>query len=687
MKKQNYFELLLIIAIMAGTGYAAFSDAHNFPNRWFTRDDAYYYFKVAQNISEGFGSTFDGINLANGYHPLWLLINIPIFALARFDLVLPLRILILFMGAIHAATAILLYRLISRVLSQVVVIFIVTFWAFSLYIHSTITQFGLETGITAFSILLFLYLFEKLESKWRAEALTRREIITFALVAVMVMFSRLDTVFLVLLFGFYLVFRKIPLRYFLLGDILGIVFFTFASFVFRVGMKEYYAYGETALKMTLLSLVVSIPLYYFMGLYQHPRNETITSLFKRIILSLITSTGIISVLMFIFQRVGFISSFPRTVLLINFGALLLWVSITRFGVRYLSEKRERNIISPLELFRDNWKIWLNEGFTYFGIVGGALGVYMLVNHLVFGTSTPVSGQVKRWWGNLGGNVYGGAAKRKYTFFGLDTTANSDFNAWGLLTKFVIWLRDNLINWIGYSDKDAAYWQLFFFILILIFVILLLSNKRTLRASMKFGLVPLFVGSVIQVISYHATGYSAAKEWYWVSQIIFTLLIFAILLDIFLRTLARLHPRVYQVSYMIVAVFSILWAQSFYAHIAHLMPYGVEHPGHPYMEILAVVEENTETGSLIGMTGGGNLGYFIEERTIVNMDGLINSYEYFQIHKEGHGDEYFAEMGLDYVFSNPFILADLPYMGEYEDRLGEPLANYRKKAVMEFLRFP
>ena len=685
MKKDKLFELLLFIAIMAGAGYAAFSDAHNFPNRWFTRDDAYYYFKVAQNISEGFGSTFDGMNLANGYHPLWMLVNIPIFSLARFDLILPLRILVLVMGALHAATAILLYRLISNVLSQVVGIFIAAFWAFDFYIYATVTQFGLETGLTAFSIVLFLYLAEKLERKWRKEALTHKEIIIFALVAVMVMLSRLDTIFFVLFFGFYLIFRKTPLRYFLLSDIFGILFLVFASFIFRVGMKEYYAYGETALKMTILSLIIAIPNFYFSGLYQHPRNESKLSLLKRIAISQVYSFSAVAIIMLVFQKVGFVESYPRSVLLINFGALFLWMLFTRFGVRYFSEKQAHNADSPFQLLQKNWKSWLNEGMTYFGIVGGALGVYMLVNKAIFGTPTPVSGQVKRWWGDLGGNVYGGAAKRKYTFFGLDTQAETDFNAWGLFSKFVIWLRDTLVRWVGYSDKDSAYWQLFAFIVIIIFIILILNKKRTIRASVTLGLLPLFVGSVAQVISYHATGYSAAKEWYWVTQLIFTLLLLAILLDIFIRSLAEIHPSARSLAYAGTILLAFFWAQTFYMRISHLMPYGVEHDGHQYMEILAVVEENTEEGSLIGMTGGGNLGYFIENRTIVNMDGLINSYEYFQIHKEGRGDEYFDEMGLDYVFSNPDLLLDLPYMGEYENRLGVPIANYRKKMVMKFLR--
>ncbi|RIK27074.1 MAG: hypothetical protein DCC54_04475, partial [Anaerolineae bacterium] len=76
------FEISLVVIVMAIHLYAALSEAHNFATSWFIRDDAYYYFKVAQNISEGLGSTFDGINPTNGYHPLWMLVCIPIFALA-----------------------------------------------------------------------------------------------------------------------------------------------------------------------------------------------------------------------------------------------------------------------------------------------------------------------------------------------------------------------------------------------------------------------------------------------------------------------------------------------------------------------------------------------------------------------------------------------------------------------------
>jgi hypothetical protein len=91
MKRYPWFEIILIVLVMSISLYAALSDGQNLSWKWFTRDDAYYYFKVAQNISEGKGSTFDGINPTNGYHPLWIEYK-PIFALTRFDLILPLRL-------------------------------------------------------------------------------------------------------------------------------------------------------------------------------------------------------------------------------------------------------------------------------------------------------------------------------------------------------------------------------------------------------------------------------------------------------------------------------------------------------------------------------------------------------------------------------------------------------------------
>src|SRR5512139_3885588 len=157
MKRFPWFETILILVVMSISLYAALSDAQNLSWRWFTRDDAYYYFKVAQNISEGHGSTFDGINRTNGYHPLWMAICVPIFALARFDLVLPLRILFLVLSALSVWTGILLYRLVGRLFAPVIGAFAALYWVFSQTVLFRVYKQGLETGIAALLIVLLLY--------------------------------------------------------------------------------------------------------------------------------------------------------------------------------------------------------------------------------------------------------------------------------------------------------------------------------------------------------------------------------------------------------------------------------------------------------------------------------------------------------------------------------------------------
>jgi hypothetical protein len=82
-----------------------------------------------------------------------------------------------------------------------------------------------------------------------------------------------------------------------------------------------------------------------------------------------------------------------------------------------------------------------------------------------------------------------------------------------------------------------------------------------------------------------------------------------------------------------------------------------------------LEATTEPGAVIGSTGGGVLGYFVKDRTIVNLDGLINSYQYFQMLKNGRANEYLDEIGMDYVYANKYILTSSePYERMFRNRL-------------------
>lgn len=85
--------------------------------------------------------------------------------------------------------------------------------------------------------------------------------------------------------------------------------------------------------------------------------------------------------------------------------------------------------------------------------------------------------------------------------------------------------------------------------------------------------------------------------------------------------------------------------------------------------------------MIGMTGGGNVGYYIQNRTVVNMDGLINSPAYFEALQAGEANTYLQGIGLDYIFANPGILKAVPYRDQYA--LGPVIGRYGGKSLMEF----
>jgi hypothetical protein len=89
----------------------------------------------------------------------------------------------------------------------------------------------------------------------------------------------------------------------------------------------------------------------------------------------------------------------------------------------------------------------------------------------------------------------------------------------------------------------------------------------------------------------------------------------------------------------------------------------------YLFGVSFLESNTEPGAIIGFTGGGTIAYFIHDRTIVNLDGLINSNSYFQALKNFKAAEFLNDMGMDYIFARPYIIMESePYKHEFPDRL-------------------
>ena len=682
MKRFPWFETILIVVVMSISLYAALSDAQNLSWHWFIRDDAYYYFKVAQNISEGQGSTFDGINPTNGYHPLWMLICVPIFAFARFDLILPLRILMLVMSGLSAATAILLYRLIGKIFSAPIGAIAALYWVFSFDVLNIVYRPGLETGIAAFFIVLLVYKLYGFERSWRTNEVSPRQIATLAVIAVLTIFSRLDLVFLAGMVGLWVVFHGHLLRYYLPLDIASIIIATLLAFIIRVDLRAYYQSTDIALTMAGMGLIVKIPCAFLFGLYQRPTILNLRELLKQLFLFSLTSSVIIGAIMLASLRLGFLEgSFSRLIIPMDSALTVLLFGISRFifiGLRTNKSSVFHADEKPLADLRDHWKKWMTEGALYYGIVFGALGIYMVWNKLAFGTPSPVSGQVKQWWASLPGRAYGGSTRSPLSFFGINYTGEA--NAWNPVSRILGGWSESL-----YGLRVADEWRYLIVLTLLaaIFYLVLLTNRHKGKTAItQMGIVPLLSSAWLQAPYYHAIGYAAYKEWYWVSQLVIIVLTSSLIPGLLYKTLHKFRYRQI-VAWLLAAYVGLNMGTPYWQSIQDSMPYGYWSPDAPYMDIPPLLEEHTPPGSIIGMTGGGNVGYFIHDRTIINMDGLINSYPYFQALQARQAGAYLEKLGLDYVLANPTILDQQPYKGQFNEYM-EPLnVSYGGKQLMRY----
>jgi hypothetical protein len=215
-----------------------------------------------------------------------------------------------------------------------------------------------------------------------------------------------------------------------------------------------------------------------------------------------------------------------------------------------------------------------------------------------------------------------------------------------------------------------------------YLILLTNKKRGKMALTQMSVIPLLGGAWLQVLYYNALRYAAHKEWYWVSQLVIIVLTISLVIGM-LYTLIRKVPYRSILVWAVAVYVGVSMGSSFWRAIQASMPYNHWPADTAYMDIVPLLEERTEPGSIIGLTGGGNVGYFIQDRTIVNMDGLINSYDYFQALQTHTGGEYLQNIGLDYVLANPIILDQQPYKGQFNEYL-EPLkVYYGGKQLMHF----
>ncbi len=624
-------------------------------DRWFTTDDAFYYYQVARNILAGNGSTFDGFNLTNGYHPLWMLVLLPVFTLAKVDLILPLRLIILLSTLLTAGTGVLIYRILKPVVRPSLAMLAAFFWAFYAPLHNTVTRQGMEIGINAFLVALLVAQTARLINR-PVENETAGQRLLLGGLAALALLSRLDNAFLVLAVGLVVLFRQGRRYIYWTGMLIAALISVFLAFLLRFDFQPVYAsFLPTVYGYLALILPLKILLGYFFSVLSRPPRWAWAEEIRRVVLtvglsSLPTAAGLL-----LLYQIGWVNSVPRLAVLFEPAISLLLIFLLRLLGYALVEAPADGAPAPLEELRASWKRWLLHGLQYSLPVVVTLGAYLIFNQTTFGTAMPVSGQVKHWWGTLSETPYGKPIDDLPSLFGY--FPRLDKSPWGLLNEPVFravkaaasasgggnefmekWLRPAGLIWLGVLGLGLGLRKS--------------SLRRDLDAVLAYALLS---SSMLQILSYTGSSYVNYKPWYWSNESLLAVFLFALSLDGFIGLLLKKpgENRWLRLAAGLAAgwlLFSLMVAQR-----PSLVAYQQENIQAAYLQEAAFVEKMTPPGSLIGMPGGGATAYFINDRTITNLDGLINSKQYFELLKSWEVPAYLKEIGLDYVMGAEGVL--------------------------------
>lgn len=161
-------------------------------------DDAFYYFGIARNIAHGHGSTFNSLDPTNGYHPLWLLLLVPIFEFADGRVAL-VEVTIL-SGALFVLSGLLLKRLGDLLGSPHLVAASAAPLLLVGAVGPTVWFSGMETGLLLAGVLAVAVFFVRWDGL-AAPDLSSRNTYLLGVLITWVILARLDAVFPMTLLG------------------------------------------------------------------------------------------------------------------------------------------------------------------------------------------------------------------------------------------------------------------------------------------------------------------------------------------------------------------------------------------------------------------------------------------------------------------------------------------------------
>ncbi len=172
----------------------------------YVADDAFYYLQIARHLAAGQGTTFDGINPTNGYHPGWMLL---MTVCAR---LVPGKVALLRAGlgvafACHFATSLVFAAALRRLVGQAWAWVLASVWLLS-PLPLTLALYGVESAFAQLTLAILVWTFvaqvAPFLGRGRDFLPPARNLLLFGLSLALAFYGRTDQILLTLLALFWL---------------------------------------------------------------------------------------------------------------------------------------------------------------------------------------------------------------------------------------------------------------------------------------------------------------------------------------------------------------------------------------------------------------------------------------------------------------------------------------------------
>jgi hypothetical protein len=161
-------------------------------------DDSFYYFETCRNIVLHGKVSFDEIHLTNGFHPLWMLILVPIFTLFNSFPDLPCRAAVIFQILLLLGTFLISYNISNRNVAKHIGIIGILLALYPGYTRTLIC--GMETGVTVFLYLLLVWVVVQNKLFSQPQLVSIRKFWLTGFLISLILLSRLDSILFIGLF-------------------------------------------------------------------------------------------------------------------------------------------------------------------------------------------------------------------------------------------------------------------------------------------------------------------------------------------------------------------------------------------------------------------------------------------------------------------------------------------------------